>query len=43
MVEMLSVLGLGLAFIGYGLLARRAESRGCGGCQRGEYDNGVGE
>lgn len=41
MTELLSVLALGLAFIGFGLLARGNESRGCGGCRSGECDNGA--
>jgi hypothetical protein len=41
MTELLSVLALAVAFIGFGLLARGQRSRGCGGCQAGECDNGA--
>lgn len=41
MTDLLFVMGLALAFIGFGLLARGSESRGCGGCQAGECDNGA--
>jgi len=41
MTELVIILGLGLAFIGFGYLARGADSRGCGGCRSGECDKGA--
>lgn len=33
MADLIFVVLLAFTFIGFGLLARRSESRGCGGCQ----------
>ena len=41
MTDLLFVLVFAIAFIGFGFLARGAESRGCAGCRSGECDNGA--
>lgn len=41
MTDFLIVLCLAAAFIGFGFLARGRESRGCGGCQIGEFGKGA--